>query len=267
MAEPKQASRYEVLVEHIFQKHYQPSMTVFEFDRAELEDAAISLTVKLPKNLGGVLYSFRFRRELPESIRATATDGFVWIIESAGIARYRFRLARASRIAPNPNLVEIKIPDATPEIVARYAHGDEQALLAKVRYNRLIDIFLGVTTYSLQNHLRTTVKGIGQIEVDELYVGLNRHGIHFVIPIQAKGGSDQIGVVQTRQDVLFCRERFPNLVCRAVAAQFLPNGAIALFELLLDGEELRIVEEKHYRLVSGATIDEALLRFYQERSS
>jgi hypothetical protein len=31
--------------------------------------------------------------------------------------------------------------------------------------NRIIDIFTGVTCYSLQNHLRTTLTDIGQVEV------------------------------------------------------------------------------------------------------
>ncbi len=70
--------------------------------------------------------------------------------------------------------IAIKIPDATPEIVSAYALSDEQALLAKVRYNRLLDIFLGVATYSLQNHLRTTVTGLGQAEIDEIYVAIDR---------------------------------------------------------------------------------------------
>ena len=48
--------------------------------------------------------------------------------------------------------MSIKIPDATPGIVQKYALADEQALLAKLRYNRLLDIFTGVTCYSLQNH-------------------------------------------------------------------------------------------------------------------
>ena len=65
--------------------------------------------------------------------------------------------------------------------------GDEQPSSPIVRYNRLIDTFLGLTTYSLQNHLRTTVEGMGQIEIDELYIGLDKHGCHYVIPVQAKG--------------------------------------------------------------------------------
>ncbi len=79
-----------------------------------------------------------------------------------------------------------EIPDATPEIILSYALSDEQALLAKVRYNRLLDIFLGITTYSLQNHLRTTVAGIGQIEIDEIYVGIDRHGRQYIMPMQGK---------------------------------------------------------------------------------
>ena len=107
----------------------------------------------------------------------------------------------ATRIKPREDLITISIPDATPELIRVYALDDEQALLAIVRYNRLIDTFLGLTTYSLQNHLRTTVKRIGPIEIDELYIGLDKHGCHYVIPVQAKGGKDQIGIVQTTQDI------------------------------------------------------------------
>jgi len=150
-------------------------------------------------------------------------------------------LVAANRILPNPSLRAIKVPDATPEIIAAYALNDEQALLARVRYNRLIDIFLGVTAYPLQNHMRTTVKGIGQIEIDEVYVALDRQGVQYVIPVQAKGGRDQLAVVQTNQDLACCAEKFPSLVCRSVSAQFIDTEdkkkKIAMFELTVeDGE-------------------------------
>jgi hypothetical protein len=102
--------------------------------------------IKLPKNLGDVIYSFRYRVPLPDKILKTQTSGRQWIIEGVGKARYRFRLAKENRIVPSANRVTIKIPDATPELIASYAQTDEQALLAKVRYNRLVDIFLGLTT-------------------------------------------------------------------------------------------------------------------------
>ena len=48
-------------------------------------------------------------------------------------------------------LAETKIPDATPGIIAKYASTDEQGLLAKLRYNRLLDILTGTTCYSLMH--------------------------------------------------------------------------------------------------------------------
>ncbi|HCY55002.1 MAG TPA: endonuclease, partial [Oceanicaulis sp.] len=173
------------------------------------------------------------------------------------------RLVKETRIVPRPELVKIDIPDATPEMIRAYALDDEQALLAIVRYNRLIDIFLGLTTYSLQNHLRTTVKDIGQIEIDELYIGLDKRGCHYVIPVQAKSGKDQIGVVQTTQDVRFVEEKFPGLRCRAIAAQFMLDGIVALFELTLAGDEIKVVDERHYRLVPASSLDQDALRNYR----
>lgn len=186
-----------------------------------------------------------------------------WIIEGAGKARYLFRLVGQSRILPRKELITIKIPDATPELIASYALDDEQALLAKVRYNRLIDIFLSLTTYSLQNHLRTTVKGLGQIEIDELYIGIDRYGCHYVIPVQAKGGKDQISVVQTKQDIKWCADKFDGLACQAVAAQFMEENVIALFELKIEEDEVKIVEERHYKLVPSEDLDEDAIRSYR----
>lgn len=226
----------------------------FIFLRQDLDWAAshpriIAILGKRIANLGDILYSFRFRRSLPQSILDTQQEGLQWRIRLAGRGTYRFSLSRSLHIEPNESLITIKVPDATPEIISKYALTDEQALLAKVRYNRLIDTFLGVTTYSLQNHLRTSVDGIGQIEVDELYVGIDRNGRHYIIPVQAKGGNDKLSPAQAEQDIAFCGEKFPDLQCRAVNAQFLEDGVIALLEVAICDDEIRTVEEKHYMLV------------------
>lgn len=256
-------TNYDQIIAEIFKRHYVEGVASFTFERKEMNEISNSLGMDAPKNLGDLTYSYRFRRKLPKSITDTAPLGLEWVIENAGKSTYRFQLSTVNRIVPNPNLITIKIPDATPEIILKYALGDEQALLAKVRYNRLIDIFLGITTYSLQNHLRTTVGGIGQIEIDEIYVGVNRHGTHFVVPVQAKAGSDQIGVVQTKQDISCCAEKFPSLICRPISVQFLDDDIIAMFELTLETEQIKIVEEKHYQLVSKGDISDDDLMKYQ----
>lgn len=258
---------YVPIIEAIFQRHFKQGLSVVPFVRSEIDQTAATLGIDLPKNLGDVIYSFKYRSALPESITATAPEGKEWVIVNRGPARYAFELRGAARIVPDNMLVVVKVPDATPGLVAKYSLNDEQALLSKLRYNRLIDIFTGVTCYSLQNHLRTSVPGIGQVETDELYVGVDKGGVHYIFPIQAKGGNDELGVVQIEQDLALCEHKFPGLVCRAIAAQFMAEDVIALFELGLQEGAVRKVAERHYRLVPPAELTEADLQSYRHQGS
>lgn len=262
-AKTTQPNRYHALIEKIFLDRYTPGARSLDFKREDLKIAAAFLKITLPENLGDVIYAQRFRTPMPASILKTQPAGYEWLIELAGRSLYRFSLRKKNRITPNTSLAVIRIPDSTPEIIGAYALDDEQALLAKVRYNRLIDIFLGLTTYSLQNHLRTTVKGIGQIEIDELYVGIDKYGCHYVIPVQAKGGSDQISVVQTTQDIRCCAEKYQGLRCRPISAQFISSDQIALFELTVEDDEIRVVEERHYKLVPALELDKIQISTYR----
>jgi hypothetical protein len=187
---------------------------------------------------------------LPARLRSRAPKGKQWLIQPAGKAKYRFvASALPAQITPNAMLTRIKVPDATPGVIQLYALNDEQALLAKVRYNRLVDLFTRVTCYSLQSHLRTTVPDLGQVETDELYVGVDRGGAQYVLPVQAKGSKDHVSVVQIQQDIELCRHRYPQLICRPIGAQTLKDGTIALFEFCVSAEGVRILLERHYRLV------------------
>lgn len=265
MARADKPNRYSEIVAEVFRKNYKPGDARVPFERDEFVAAAGERGVELPKNLGDPIYSFKFRNPLPASIVETAPEGYEWGIYGVGRSKYEFRLVRPLSMQPRENQLVVKIPDATPEIISAYALGDEQALLAKVRYNRLIDIFLGITASSLQNHLRTTVKGIGQIEIDELYVGLDRNGCQYVVPVQAKGGRDKHGRQQTEQDIACCKQKFPALRCRAVSAQFITKNKIAMFELTMQEEEIKVVSEEHYELVPAASISYEDLATYASR--
>jgi hypothetical protein len=106
---------------------------------------------------------------------------------------------------------------------------------------------------------------VGQIEIDEIYVGIDRHGRQFVVPVQAKGGSDKHGVVQTQQDVACCAEKFPGLICRPVSAQFMADNRIAMFELAVVDGDVKVVDEKHYQLVAASSISIEELQQYSNR--
>ena len=265
----KKKNRYLQIIESIFDKHYKRGATAIEFTREDIVTAAQRLKVALPKNLGDVLYSRPLSCRVAAQHR-TPCDDRARIDHSSGrTCVYRFVLTPkgAANIKPTAALAETKVLDSTPGVIAAYALSDEQALLAKLRYNRLIDIFTGLTCYSLQNHLRTTAPGMGQVETDEIYIGMDKRGVHFVLPVQGKGGRDKIGVVQIEQDFAVCVAKFPALVCRPIAAQFMADNVIALFAFELVDGSVKLIDEKHYRMVRPDELSAQELLAYRGRQA
>lgn len=263
-------SKYSRVIGWVFGKSYTEGAKFVPFTRDDLVDAHQVLGLSRTKNIGDIPYSFRFRKELPKSITETAPPESEWIILGVGNAMYEFRLAAPGKITPSVNRERIPVLDATPEIVRQYAPGtDEQALLTRARYNRLIDLFLGLTCYSIQNHLRTTVTDVGQIEVDEIYLGVNKRGAHFVIPCQAKSPGDRFGIVQVLQDVLLCKQKYPDAICRPIALQFQGQNDVAILELSITEEDdllrLNVVDEKHYRLSPRSEITPEQIQQLRDR--
>jgi hypothetical protein len=106
---------------------------------------------------------------------------------------------------------------------------------------------------------------MGQVETDELYVGVDKRGCHYIVPVQAKAGSDKLSIVQIEQDFAVCAHKFPGLICRPVGAQFLTGGVIALFEFEQGGDRISINGERHYLLVPPEELTPEMVRGYRER--
>ena len=261
----RRRNAYAAIILKIFQDRHKPSDESVPFDRVDIPVAAESLGIEVPKNLGDVVYTFRSRSPLPDEIQSLATPGRMWVIHSAGAGRYQFDLVPAIDLSPRENLAVTKVPDATPGIIDIYALGDEQSLLARLRYNRLIDLATGLTCYSLQNHFRTSVRGIGQIEVDEIYVGIDREGAHYIIPVQAKSQKDSLSIVQIEQDYAMCRSRFPSLIAKPIGTQLIDDRTVAMFEFVQSDEGVRVASERHYKLVEPEELSEEDLISYRQR--
>lgn len=256
-------AKYDDIISAIFWEHYVDGVTSIVFQREDLALKAREMGFDPPKNLGDIVYSYKYRKPLPKDIANTAPEGFYWRIKNIGIAQHEFVLTSGAEfVEPDAMLATTKIPDGTPSIVKKHSISDEQALLAVVRYNRLIDIFLGITCYSLQNHLRTTVSGIGQIETDEIYVGIDKAGRQYIIPVQAKGGTDKLGISQIEQDLALCAEKYPQLICRSIACQFISTDIVAMFEFSTEDERITKVNERHYKIVDASAISSDDLSSY-----
>jgi len=77
-------NRYEQLIERIFLAHYKRGSTEVTFEREEIPATAKRLGIEIPKNLGDLICSFRYRISLPNSITDKASKGKEWIIRPVG---------------------------------------------------------------------------------------------------------------------------------------------------------------------------------------
>lgn len=248
MAKRPSKSREGQIIREIFAKHRRGAERTFLFERDEIHKAADDLGVARLDNPYSLVYNLR-HRGMPADIAALAEPGMEWIIigDPEISTSYRIKQAPITRISPDTSLVPITLPDATPRLLTDHVFGetqDEQAVLAMVRYNRLVDLFLGIVAHSIQNHLRTRVKRV-QLEVDEIYVGVNRLGELCIVPIQAKVGRSRFGRVQLEQDLAFCRERFRSYRARAVAVQALSREHLVLYELAIVEDHVVKIQELH----------------------
>lgn len=73
-------------------------------------------------------------------------------------------------------------------------------------------------------------------------------------------------MVQIWQDFKVCRKKFPDLIARPVAAQFMANDIIALFSFDWDGGDgitIQAGSERHYQLVPHDQLTDADLASYK----
>lgn len=239
---------YDRVIAALFERIFKPQARELPFTKEDLERVCRELSISI-KNIPDILYTYRSRGELPKAISGKGQ----WVIEGYGKGRYAFiRLSRSPYVEIPLDLEAILIPDSTPEIILKYASADEQSVLAKIRYNRLIDTFLSLTAYQLQGHFRTTLKETGQIEIDELYLGVDTNGHWYVIPVEAKGPDprERIGITQVHWLIIFARQYYPELTIRPVVVKAWEDGSIFLIEFntVTDLEEIRTVNYKRYKL-------------------
>ncbi len=251
-ADDKDQNRDNVIV-NVFKKHYRRGLSEIPFSMDDIREAIKKVSQENPSyrenNVADVRYQYTSgRRSLPAEIDELGP----WMIEGRGKASYAFiRLKKSPHVDISSDLHAILLPDATPEIVLEYAGSDEQGILAKLRYNRIPDIFLGITCYHLQNHWRTSVKDKGQLEVDDLYVGLDVDGKQYVVPIEAKSKKDRISKTQIAQNIGFARERYSKLIIRPLGIQEINDKDIVVIEFTAgkSPDAIKIKDMRRYKLV------------------
>lgn len=245
---------YVPIIRTIFLERYTEGATAIDFTLEDIREVSDRLGMReRTRNAGDVVYRMRSRTRLPEEILAR---GFT-ILRQTGRGRYRLELGDSTIVELDPAPPIVQTNDLTPLPVRRLlpehiADVDEQGLLTIVNYCKLLDHFTGLQVFRLRNHVRKSVEGVGQAEVDEVDVGvaLRDDEMPVVFPIEAKAVADSINRVQVAAQVKFALQYFPGLEVRPIAIKVDDEGLIHMIEFTADPEpaNLRIVQRATYKL-------------------
>lgn len=250
---------YVPVILKLFQDRWRPgaSTVVFSLDDVRTAVEAVRAVSDNPdaissRNPADVIYRMRSRTKLPDEILA---KGF-HVLRAIGRGRYQFEKASSG-------IMEVPVCDLTPAIdqtpmpVRRLlpetiAEMDEQALLSVVGYCQLLDHFTGMKVYRLRSHVRKSVPGIGQAELDAIDVGIasGDDDVPVIFPIEAKAVSDELNRVQIYNMIQYAAHYFPGLKVRPLALKVDYQSAVHLMEFNVASRpgDLRIIRSASYAI-------------------
>ena len=242
---------YGPILLHIFTSRWRQGASTVLFTLDDVRNAAEALSLEI-RNPADLVYRMRSRTVLPREI----LDKGFFILRAIGRGKYQFEKGSSTLFQPLDSIAITTI-DITPLPVRRLlpaamAEMDEQALLTIVSYCKLLDHFTGLTIYRLRSHVRKSVPGIGQAELDAIDVGvaLRDDEAPVIFPIEAKAKADALNRVQIFNMVQYASFYFPSMVVRPLAIKVDDDSLIHIMEFNAPSKaaDLRIIRSSSYIL-------------------
>jgi hypothetical protein len=181
-------------------------------------------------------YNLRNRSPLPQEILEAGYTS----IASRGRGKYALVTGEDKvEVPPGTEVVEVStklVPDAVRDIL----RADEQSILSAMRYLDLVSNFMGMKTYHLQGHLRTSGSYGQQVEADDVWVAEDRDKSRTTLPIEAKGPRERLGRHQIMSTIDAVLKKIPGFPVVPLAVQLEQSGFVALIEFAYQIIEQRI---------------------------
>ncbi len=242
---------YGPILLHIFKERWRQGAATVLFTLDDIRNAAEALHLEV-RNPADLIYRMRSRTILPAEI---LEKGF-YILRAIGRGAYQFEKGSSTIFVPLVS-TPTEALDLTPLPVRRLlpekpSDMDEQAILTVASYCKLFDHFTGLQVFRLRSHVRRSVPGIGQAELDAIDVGvaLRDDELPIVFPIEAKSLLDALNRVQIFNMLQYSRHYFPKLEVRPLAIKVDEESVLHLMEFnnVAKASELKIVKNASYLL-------------------
>jgi len=243
---------YVPILVDIFQRKYQDGDEIVEFTLDEVRETAERLDIKI-RNPSDLIYRMKSRTKLPSEM---LDKGFK-IIKIVKKGVYQFQLGESTIVDLTRENV-FQIQDTTPVAVRRFLEEklseiDEQGLLTIIHYCDLLSHFTGLKIYRLKSHVRKSIVNIGQVEVDEVDIGIGLDSLEtpIIFPIEAKSASDPLNWTQIANQVNFSKQLFLNYVIRPIGIKVDYDSLLHIIEFTpeMEANKIKIKNSATYNLI------------------
>ena len=242
---------YGPILLSIFRTRWRQGTATVLFTLDDVRNAADNLKLEI-RNPADLIYRMRSRTVLPKEI----LDRGFFILRAIGRGQYQFEKGSSTIFQPLDS-VPTEALDLTPLPVRRLlperlAEMDEQAVLTVASYCKLFDHFTGLQIYRLRSHVRKSVPGVGQAELDAIDVGvaLRDDEMPIIFPIEAKAAADALNRVQIYNMVQYSRHYFPGMTIRPLAIKVDQDSILHMMEFnpVTRAADLRVLNSASYVL-------------------
>lgn len=245
----KNSKVYGPILLAIFRARWRQGAATVVFTLDDVRNTADDMGLEV-RNAGDLIYRMRSRTVLPKEI----LDKGFFILRAIGRGRYQFEKGSTTIFEPL-DTEPTRALDLTPLPVRRLlpldlAQMDEQAVLTIASYCKILDHFTGLQIYRLRSHVRKSVPGIGQAELDAIDVGvaLRDDDLPVVFPIEAKAAPDALNRAQIFNMVQYSRHFFAELEVRPMAIKVDVDSIMHVIEFNVASKpaDLRIIRSASY---------------------
>jgi len=242
---------YGPILLHVFKARWRQGAATVLFTLDDVRNAADALNLEV-RNPADLIYRMRSRTILPREI----LDKGFYILRAIGRGQYQFEKGSSTIFQPldsHPtealDLTPLPVRRLLPELLAEM---DEQAVLTIASYCKLFDHFTGLQIYRLRSHVRKSVPGVGQAELDAIDVGvaLRDDEMPIVFPIEAKAAADALNRVQVFNMVQYSRHYFPGMTIRPLAIKVDYDSILHIMEFspVTKAADLKIIKSASHVL-------------------
>ena len=231
-------SKVKRALTHIFRKKYKPGLKEITFTRKELTETIEELGIP-SRNPAHIPYEASKRGGMPKEIIEAGFNTILNKKEAYALVYIENNVIEFPESKPIIYASKIK-PSLMKHIIPNgLAKADEQTMLSIINKHKILEHFLGLEIQHYVPHRRCSLPNIGQVEIDQIAWGIQNNDDDVVIPIEAKGGKENLTRSQMKNCVYYAQANHPGVKIRPVAIKLFPGNDIGVVETDLETNPIK----------------------------